>query len=830
MLLVGEPSTLRPSAKLFIVGMLAAGVTSVVFSSHPGGHIEALRFISFLLVSIISSGLKVKLPGITGTLSVNSIVIFYSISELSSVETVWIAIASAVFQSLWHTQVRPQPLQVLFNTSNVALSARLAGMVFMLWPSDAPLMLKIATAASTYFLVNTFGVSLIVGLTERKNAGTIWRTSYFWSFPYYLLGAAIAVAMSVGSRHFGWEVGLSVVPVVFLIYHSFTLYLGQLESQTQHANDLAGLHLRTIEALALAIEAKDQTTGEHLQRVQVYARELAIELKLPEQQRLAVQAAAILHDIGKLAVPDYIISKPGKLTPEEFDKMKIHPTVGAEILERINFPYPVAPIVRAHHEKWDGSGYPAGLKGEEIPVGARIITAVDCLDALASDRQYRKALPLKDAMAVLSRDSGKHFDPRIVEILERRYQELEKMARMEPSALGHLSVEEKVKRGNAPDAGFEVNRQHQGTPEGRSDFLVSIAAARQEAQSLYEFTQDLGNSLSLRETLSLVAARLKMLMTYDALCIFLKEDDFLVPGFMVGEDHKLFESLKIPLGAGLSGWVAEHNKPIINGNPAVEPGYLKDPNCFSILRSAIAVPLRTEQGTLGVMALYKKERDGFNGDHLRMLLAINSKTSVAIENSISYQSAKTRAMIDGLTALPNANALFRHLETELERCAKEGESCGVLVCDLDGFKQVNDQHGHLTGNRILQDIGAAFYATCRLQDYVARMGGDEFVLVLPGVTREALEARTEELQIRTRAVGVEVCGSDILDASVGAALYPDDGEEPEALLNEADRRMYREKRTRRSRAEVEAANTSGLLNMQSAVQRASQPGTKATSR
>ena len=120
----------------------------------------------------------------------------------------------------------------------------------------------------------------------------------------------------------------------------------------------------------------------------------------------------MLHDIGKLAVPEHIISKPGKLTPEEFEKMKIHPIVGAEILEQVDFPYPVVPIVRAHHEKWDGSGYPDGLAGEDIPIGARILAAVDCLDALASDRQYRKALPLDEAMAKVVAEAGKSFDPR----------------------------------------------------------------------------------------------------------------------------------------------------------------------------------------------------------------------------------------------------------------------------------------------------------------------------------------------------------------------------------------------------------------------------------
>ena len=255
--------------------------------------------------------------------------------------------------------------------------------------------------------------------------------------------------------HIGWQSSLLILPPIYLMYRSYRLYLGKLETEKKHAEQVSSLHLRTIEALALAIEAKDETTGEHLQRVRVYAMELAKELGLSEDETEALRAASVLHDIGKLAVPEHIISKPGKLTPEEFEKMKIHPIVGAEILEQVHFPYPVVPIVRAHHEKWDGSGYPNGLAGEEIPIGARILAAVDCLDALASDRQYRKALPLNEAMAKVVEDSGKSFDPKVVAILQRRYIELEKMANEEPlQAPPKLSTDIKVERGLAPAAGF----------------------------------------------------------------------------------------------------------------------------------------------------------------------------------------------------------------------------------------------------------------------------------------------------------------------------------------------------------------------------------------
>src|ERR1700723_2284267 len=250
----------------------------------------------------------------------------------------------------------------------------------------------------------------------------------FLELPVYLVGAGVVGMMSWIHSFTDWQTSLLTLPVVYLIYRSYRLYLGKLEDEKRHVQEMADLHMRTIEALALAIEAKDQTTHDHLQRVRVYAVEVAKELKVDREGMEALQAAALLHDIGKLAIPEHIISKPGRLNPEEFEKMKIHPLVGAEILERVQFPYPVVPIVRAHHEKFDGTGYPLGLKGTAIPIGARILAAVDFLDALASDRQYRRALPLNEAMSRLADELGKSFYPEDVQVLERRYVELEKLA------------------------------------------------------------------------------------------------------------------------------------------------------------------------------------------------------------------------------------------------------------------------------------------------------------------------------------------------------------------------------------------------------------------
>jgi len=500
----------------------------------------------------------------------------------------------------------------------------------------------------------------------------------------------------------------------------------------------------------------------------------------------------VLHDIGKLAVPEHIISKPGRLTPEEFEKMKIHPLIGAEILERVSFPYPVAPIVRAHHEKWDGSGYPDGLRGEEIPIGARILAAVDCLDALASDRQYRRALALDDAMNEVVAMAGKSFDPRVVLILKRHYVELERMAQAASAQPARLSTGLKIARGSEPASGFQRSAAHT-PPGGEYDFLCSIAAARQEVQLLFELVQDLGNSLSLDETLSVVAARLRKIVPYDAIAIYVRRDGKLLPRYVNGEDFRLFSSLEIPMGEGLSGWVAENRKSILNGNPSVESGYLGSSARFSSLRSALAVPLEGLSGAIGVMTLYRAGNDAFSRDHLRILLAISSKVSLAIENALIFRQVEDSATIDYLSGLPNARSLFLRLDSEVARCKRAREPLCVVVCDLDGFKLINDRFGHLEGNKVLRLVAETLRSRCREYDYVARMGGDEFVLLLPGTDRRSIQGRIGEL----RQILIGTPGAGGVSMSLGEAYYPEDGSDAEELLAEADRRMYKAKQFRR---------------------------------
>jgi diguanylate cyclase (GGDEF)-like protein/putative nucleotidyltransferase with HDIG domain len=805
-------------AKIFVAVTTVNGAVVLAFALGHWQSANLPRFLCYLLVAVLASALKVRLPGIEGTMSVNFLFVLLGVLELGLPETLLIGCAATLVQCFWQARQKPSAVKVAFNIGMMANAIWLSYFTYhrieFMLGEGKPFGLMVA--AVVYFVANTLPVSIIISLTEGKPCRKIWSECYFWSFPYYLVGAAVVGLVGFVNRHAGWQTTLLVLPIIYWVYRSYRLYLDRLEDEKKrveiekrqveiekrHVEEVASLHMRTIEALALAIEAKDDTTHNHLHRVRTYAIEIGKELEFEEIELEALRAAALLHDIGKLAVPEHIINKPGRLTPEEFERMKIHPVVGAEILERVAFPYPVSSIVRSHHERWDGTGYPDGLKGEQIPIGARVLAAVDCLDALATDRQYRNALPLDQAMAKVASMSGTSYEPRIVEILKRRYVELEQMANSLPvsETKPTLSKHRSVERGDAPAAGFEQSASR-AAGVNEKDFLSSIASARQEAQTLFELSQDLGNSLSLGETLSVLSMRLRKLIPCDSIAIYVCRNGRLVPELVSGEEFRTLSALNIPIGAGLCGWVAENRKPVVNGNPQVEAGYVAEPGQHTVLRSAIAVPLEGLNGVAGVLAMYQTERDAFNADHLRILLAISSKLALSIENALKYQQAESSATTDYLTGLPNARSLFLHLTQELARCRRTGGSVAVLVCDLDGFKQVNDQYGHLEGDKVLRELAAKLKEVCRGYDYVARMGGDEFVIVAPGLKPEAMVQKAERLHDLAVKIGQQICGEDFLGLSVGTAFFPQDGSDAEGLLAAADRRMYSVKQVHHSRTE-----------------------------
>lgn len=806
-------------ALVYIGSVCVVGFAVLVDAINRTGVEPTLEFLLLLAAGAVASAVRVTIPGITGSYSANFLVLIYALGYLGQGQLLVVAAVSMVAQTL-RRRLTFHPLQLAFNVCSICLVTGLAHASYESSVLSSLLfsnpLLRLGLATGVYYMANTLLTAAVIGFTERESVIAIWLHAYAWSFPYYFLGASVARM----AHQLGIEALLVVTPLAYVLFVSFRLQIEQREQEKQraealqhhaedlqrHAEEVAAIHLRTIQALALAIEAKDDTTHDHLQRVQVYALEVGRELGLSDGELKALEAASFLHDIGKIAVPDYIISKPGKLTPEEFEKMKVHPVVGAEILESVAFPYPVVPIVRAHHEKWDGRGYPYGLKGEEIPIGARILSAVDCLDALASHRQYRPALPIEKAMDIVLSESGKSYDPRVVDVIHRRFHELEAMAKAAVKALDpppKLSKELKITNGEAPAAGFQQS--------ARDSQLKLVALTPDSVDRLFAAMSESLELASLYET---IENHLKKMLPFDCIAIYLRQGDRLVPAYVQGEDSELFAALEIPIGQGLSGWVAENRKALLNGNPAVEPGYLNDPSKFTVLRSGLAVPLLADDSALGVIALYCHERDAYHSDHLRLMQTIAPRTTTFLQNALHYNSLKARNLIDPVTGLANSAALFPRFDEEIARSRRSSSPLAVLAADLRQFRRINERFGRPAGDRLLRLIASTLRAGCREYDTVARTGDDQFTIILAGCAPESVPARVAKFTEAVQALAHSELGAEfeLLSLAAGAASLPDDGVDAESLMAAAESRLHFAKAASAARDVLNLSKAAGEAN------------------
>lgn len=580
------------------------GSLALLSSIVPPVFKDTRTFTIYLCAALLLSALKIRLPGLTSSVSLNTIPMLAAAAELSPTEALIIGCAGTLMQSYWYAKKRPSWLRISFNVSVIALAMCSSGVVYRLirsWPDAGP-SVAFAALAVTFFIMDTLPVCIAIALTEKQRIVSIWRDIYSSSFPLFMVGAAAAGVYSASGQS-KWIVCAAIFPVFYLVYHAYWLFLSKLQQEKNHAGESAALNLRTIEALVAAIGARDGASHHEDVLIQTLALGVATQLELPENELRALEAAALLRNIGKMAIPDHLLSTPGKLTDPEMEKVKRHPALGADILARVSFPFPVVPIVRACHEKWNGTGYPDGLKGDQIPMGARILSAVDVFVSMTSDRPYRPALPFDQALAELVSEANRSFDPAVVAALEAAEDELR-------------STIEKARK---------VSRE---TAETQFEPLESIAQARYENQML----AGTDNFLTLKESLSVFAIRLSRVVRFDTIAVFSQVGERLLPEYVSGEESKLLLSGEIAVGAGLSGRVAEKGKAVLNGDAAEDLAALKTTSqtrtqsrTKTKLQSALSVPIESALGRRGVLTLYSSGVNAFTDDDMRVLLAVRLK-------------------------------------------------------------------------------------------------------------------------------------------------------------------------------------------------------------
>jgi diguanylate cyclase (GGDEF)-like protein/putative nucleotidyltransferase with HDIG domain len=655
------------------------------------------------------------------------------------------------------------------------------------------------------YALSTFGTVAFNSFCAGHGRVTVSQESLIWTLITQVANVTSAALFYSAIHGSGLPfvfVGALIIVLVHLLYRFNEKRVSEVTraqaEQVKYAEEIADLHMNTIESLAIAIDAKDQTTHGHVRRTQIYATEMGKLLKVKDQELRALVAGALLHDIGKLAVPEYILNKPGKLTEAEFAKMKIHPTVGGDILKRVNFPYPVEDIVRYHHEKWDGSGYPKGLRAEQIPLVARIISVVDFYDATRCDRPYRKGMKREDSLTLLLKMSGSSFDPKVVDLFAKHVIEFDQMIADE-DIQEQVPSEIDLTNKSRPDAGLASDIL--GAPDGNLGFR-SITQAQREVFALHEIAQTIGSSLNMHDTVTLVSNKLRAIVPFDTCIIFVVDDRSgkAVAMHVSGDHADLFKARRISVGDGITGWVIANARSMCNSSPELDLVGLPDDISRSF-RGVLVSPLIREDGAFGAITLYSKGRTSYTTEHVRLLESVAQHAASALNNAITFEKTKESALTDPLTELPNARGFYMMLEQRLAECQRlNRESLALISMDVDDFKKINDQWGHAIGDRLLASIGRVIRNELRQMDILSRYAGDEFVAIMPMASQGMAEMVSERIRkaVSDHKFSVRTGKTVEVTISTGIACFPDNGETTEELLTSAARNMQRDKHTRKN--------------------------------
>jgi diguanylate cyclase (GGDEF)-like protein len=565
---------------------------------------------------------------------------------------------------------------------------------------------------------------------------------------------------------------------------AYRIHVARLENKNREMAEFNRVHLATIEALATAIDARDQIGVGHVRRTQSYAVAIGEMLGVSESEINALRTGALLHDVGKLAVPDHILNKPGCLTVAEMEKAKIYPTVSASILEKVGFDSPVVPTVKYLHERWDGKGYPEGLKGEEIPLTARILSVADAYDTLRETRPYRQAISRDKARQMMRENAGKQFDPQIVKLL------LVNLAPLEQTAFtGSIGYADQHETG------------------GDDAFVEQIKLANREAFNLFELAREFSAAVTLNDTLKLFAKKVGEFVPFDTCALYLLEPKTGVASaaHVEGSNSAMLEHRQIRTGQGATGLTLETRETVLNLDPDHDFAYSETElqGSYSALAS---VPLLADGEVLGAVTVYSAELDGYAEEHIRLLETISRIAADAIGKSVAHDEATTHALTDPMTGLANARSLQKQFDNEVARAGRSETTFQLLMLDLDGFKIVNDTFGHKVGDELLRRVSEVMKAQLRDYDFLARYGGDEFVAIVPETMPGDVDDLCRRIENAVAEFSLPVDGRMArVGVSVGASGYPRDGETLDQMVIAADKAMYEQKLARKLRRASEGS-------------------------
>src|SRR5215204_2371841 len=627
--------------------------------------------------------------------------------------------------------------------------------------------------------------------SAREWLGHWWHTNQLW-IAWTLLVVPLVLELIYGTFLLPY---LLLTPVsilaTYLIYRSAR---SRLQSKTNEIEALSELHLATAEALATAIDAKDQTTHCHVRRVQIYAAGMGEVFGLSREEIAALKAGALLHDIGKLAVPPHILNKPGPLTPAEFEKMKIHTVVGAQILGRVDFPYPVIPIVRHHHEQWDGRGYPDKLRGEQIPITARIISVVDCFDSVREARPFRRGMTLDEATALLRRGAGIHFDPVVVEQFLKHLPRFQ--ADIEDLGLQHQPAAPSTE----PPIQLSEIDMIQTRERGSYIAYDQIKKAHREVYALYEIARTFGTSLNVEHTLEILVDKVGHVVPFDTCIVYFYDEHkrHATARHVVGKNAQKLAARSIVPGEGVTGFALANRSAVNQLHPSLDLADV-NPEAGIKYRSMASLPLFKDDVLLGALSVYSAELEQYTDDHMRLLETVTRLASDALGNAMQHAEAESNALTDPLTGLPNGRYLSLRFEEEAARARRTDRTFQVVMLDLDEFKNVNDTYGHKAGDKMLREVAHLIAGQLREYDFLARYGGDAFVALVQEVVGSQVEDLCMRIETAVSKFSMPLGRNRFarVGISVGTTTFGVDGDTLDQLVVAADKEMYRMKSSHR---------------------------------
>lgn len=772
-----------------------------VYSILSFGVRDWVVFAVCVAITVTISQYQIKIPRWKGEISIREMVIFWAAIWLGPGGAVLIAISSAasnvknrkkdalkwsvdVFTLAWVSWISAHIFYLIIKGSSEFLVKPVANN-----PTSALLLLGALVAASAaHYLLYSAIFSLFLKFEGSQSVFLKWKENSVYKVVAGLFCVVVVFAFHLLMVYFGLTLGLLVLPVIICAHLAFRFHQQLLAEKTKEIREASRIHLATVEALATAIDARDQVGRGHVSRAQIYAVGVGRIMELPEAEIEALNTGALLHDIGKLAVPDHILNKPGRLTPAEMEKMKIHASVGASILAKIDFPYPVVPTVKHHHERWDGAGYPDGLSKEQIPITARILSIADAYDTLRGARPYRAAVSREDARKFMTSGSGNQFDPKIVDVFLRNLRKFDN--EVETHGLSY-NGEPQLSTGESRDAiGNEAN----------SSYIEQIKRANREVFTLYELARVFGSSLNLQETLELFVAKISELVPLDTCVVYLLDEAETVAmaKYAHGRHSEALKNRKVQVGQGATGYTLKKRQPVYNVNPGLDFSFYQM-EFIQEFTAMASLPLVANDKLLGAVSVYSCSLETYEDEHMRLLETTSRIASDAIASSLRHAETETRALTDPMTGLPNARSLQMQFEKEIARAKRNGSTFQILMLDLDGFKAVNDTFGHKVGDGLLKGVASVMGEQLRDYDFLARYAGDEFVAIIPDTDKQAVVELCQRMEKAVREFKLDAGQGKIarVGVSLGSAGYPSSGDTLDQVLIAADKAMYAVKARRK---------------------------------